>query len=65
LDLASFAGHAEPVGLAEIPLSRRWFVWAEAAAPVYLLRVEDDTHAGSGASLQPTYRFTVALGGYL
>ena len=65
LVLASYAGHAGPVALAEIPLSRRWFVWAEAAAPIYLLRVQDDTHVGSGASVQPTFRFTVALGGYL
>ena len=53
------------MGLAEIPLARRWFVWAEASVPVYLMRVQDDTHADGGRSLRPTYRFTVAVGGYL
>ncbi|HXI55213.1 MAG TPA: caspase family protein [Polyangia bacterium] len=62
---SSFAGNLGPVAVAEVPLSRRLFLWLQGAVPLYLVRVEDPSHTFSERALRATYRVTAAVGGYL
>ncbi len=62
---ASYALHLGPALVGELPLSRRFFVWLEAAAPFYLMNVEAPTHDASSRQWSATYRATAAIGAYL
>jgi hypothetical protein len=64
LSRASFTTSLAPTVVAEVPLFRRLFLWAQAAAPVYLMHVEDPSHASNSFVLRPTYRATLAAGAY-
>jgi hypothetical protein len=62
---SSYAVSLAAVLVAELPLSRRLFVWLEGAAPIYLMNVEAPTHDSSSRQWSATYRATAAFGAYL
>ena len=62
---ASYAPLAGPTAVVEVPLGRRYFVWLQAAAPTYLVDVEQTDRVSTERDWRMTYRCTLATGGYL
>jgi hypothetical protein len=54
-----------PAAIGELPITRRWFLWLQAAAPLYWMSAQLEDRMSDSRVLRITYRLGVAVGGYL
>jgi len=62
---SSYAPHAGPSLLIELPIYRRVFVSLQGGVPAYLLNVESDDRTTTTRSIRVTYRLFAGAGGFL
>lgn len=61
----SYAFSFGPSAAVELPLWRRFSIWAQGSLPAYLLDATANDRSSSGRALHLTYRCLLAMGGYL